>query len=240
MVAVLAGSALAAHAQTPPGFHRVGMTSRVSLFVRAGRASDRRDLKRTDAFLARMESELAQPLDAPLDYFRYERPEDIAAQTGVYAYGLTSLGSDVIHSTASFQPHELVHAVAGRLGNPGRFFHEGLAVVLGDEGRWEGRDVDDVLRGRVRNLRLERLTSDFDALPADLAYSAAGSFVRRLVQARGQAALLEFFRAARTPSQASGAFIRVYGRSLASELEAWRTELDREVRTASIQEGGLR
>lgn len=222
---MLAGAGTLAAAQTPPGFRQMGTTSRVSFFTRAPLPRDRSDLKKTDAFLARMESELRQPLGARLDYYRYERPEDIAAQTGVYAYGLTRIGAGVVHSTSTFHPHELVHAVAGRLGDPGRFFHEGLAVVLGDEGRWEGRALDTVLRGRVRGLDRRKLVEEFDSLPADLAYCAAGSFVQHLIDAYGRPRLLEFFRGARKPSEASAAFLRVYERSFADEFAAWRDQM---------------
>jgi hypothetical protein len=226
LVVVLAAAAAFADAQTLPGFRQMAATPRVSFFARSAASRDRADVKKTDAFLARMESELRQPLGERLEYYRYERPEDIAAQTGVYAYGLTRIGGAIVHSTAAYHPHELVHAVAGRMGDPGRFFHEGLAVVLGDEGRWGGRPVNDVLRGRVRGLDRRRLVEQFDALPAELAYCAAGSFVQHLDDTYGRPRLLEFFRGARTPSEASAAFNRVYERSFAEEFTAWRERME--------------
>jgi hypothetical protein len=92
MVAVVGLMAQAAWAQTLPGFRQMAGTSRVAFFSRGGSdfgGRQKADVKRTDAFLARMEKTLAQPLAAPISYYTYERPEDIAAQTGVYAYGLT-------------------------------------------------------------------------------------------------------------------------------------------------------
>jgi hypothetical protein len=59
-----------------------------------------------------------------------------------------------------------VHAVAGGLGDPGRFFHEGLAVALGDEGRWDGRAVDALVRALAATVDRKQLVKSFDSLPS--------------------------------------------------------------------------
>ena len=215
-------------AQTIPGFREAGASTRVRLFTRSEAKPGRRertDLQRTDAYLARLEVQLGQPLPERIDYYRYERPEDIAAQTGVYATGLTHVGDAVVYSTLDYHPHELVHAVAGRMGDPGRFFHEGLAVALGDEGRWGARDVHDLARPRARAFDWPTLRDGFDRLEADVAYPLAGSFVKHLIEREGLGRLAAFFRACSGPRNAASAFRATYGRSLDDAVADWQQRL---------------
>jgi hypothetical protein len=225
MVAMVGLMAQAVSAQTLPGFRQMAGTSRVAFFSREGGdfgGRQKQDVKRTDAFLARMEKTLAQPLAAPISYYTYERPEDIAAQTGVYAYGLTRVGDSIVHSTTTYHPHELVHAVAGGLGDPGRFFHEGLAVALGDEGRWDGRAVDALARAHAPKADLKALVKSFDRLPADVAYPVAGAFVKHLIDRDGLPKLIEFFRACPKGVNVDAAFLRTYGRSFQTAFADWQ------------------
>jgi hypothetical protein len=222
-------AASVASAQGIPGFRPLAQTARVSFFTRSATPAgghDRADMKRTDSFVERMERELGQPLTTPISYYRYERPEDIAAQTGVYATGLTRVGDSVVHATQGYNPHELVHAVAGHLGNPGVFFHEGLAVALGDEGRWGGRDVDALARTRAASFSTRSLLAVFDRSDADLAYPLAGSFVKHLIATDGMPRLLAFFRACGPKSGGTDAvFLSTYGRSLDQAVAAWQQGL---------------
>ena len=225
MVAVVGLMAQAVSAQTLPGFRQMAGTSRVAFFSRHGGdfgGRQKQDVKRTDAFLARMEKTLAQPLAAPISYYTYERPEDIAAQTGVYAYGLTRVGDSIVHSTTTYHPHELVHAVAGGLGDPGRFWHEGLAVALGDEGRWDGRPVDALARTQAARVDRKQLVKSFDSLPADVAYPVAGAFVKHLIDRDGLPKLIEFFRACPKGVNVDAAFLRTYGRSFQAAFGEWQ------------------
>jgi len=228
LVAAVGLMAEVVSAQTLPGFRQMAGTSRVAFFSRtAGDFGGRQkaDVKRTDEFLARMEKTLEQPLAAPISYYRYERPEDIAAQTGVYAYGLTRIGDSVVHSTTTYHPHELVHAVAGGLGDPGRFFHEGLAVALGDEGRWDGRPVDTLARAQAATLDPKRIVKSFDSLPSEVAYPAAGSFVKYLIAKDGLARLIEFFRACPKGANVDAAFLRTYGHSFQGAFTEWQQQV---------------
>lgn len=214
--------------QSLPGFHEVGRSAHVRFFARGEAGGGRRlraDMKRTETYIAHLQSELGQSLPEPIDYYRYERPEDIAAQTGVYATGLTRVGDTVVHSTFDYHPHELVHAVAGRLGDPGRFFHEGLAVALGDEGRWGGRDVHGIAR-RAPVLDWRDLQDSFERRSPDVAYPLAGSFVKHLIERDGLDRLVEFFRAcAPGARRAEPAFRATYGRSLADAVAEWQESL---------------
>lgn len=184
------------------------------------------DLERTDAYLARIEALFGQPLSGRIEYYRYERPEDIAAQTGVYAIGLTRVGGSVVHSTLDYHPHELVHAVAGRLGDPGRFFHEGLAVAVGDEGRWGGRDVHELARARAGALTWQALRQVFERHDADTAYPLAGSFVKHLIETNGLPRLVAFFRACPAHgTRVDSAFRAAYARSLEGAFADWQERL---------------
>ena len=226
-VAVAGLLAQAVSAQTLPGFHLMAGTSRVAFFSRSGDFGGRQkaDVKRTDAFLAQMEKTLTQPLAAPISYYTHERPEDIAAQTGVYAYGLTRVGDSVVHSTTTYHPHELVHAVAGGLGDPGRFFHEGLAVALGDEGRWDGRAVDALVGALAATVDRKQLVKSFDSLPSAVAYPVAGSFVKHLIDREGLPKLIAFFRACPKGVNVDAAFLRTYGRSFQAAFAQWQQEM---------------
>jgi hypothetical protein len=200
-------------------------TSRVAFFSRTSGdfgGRQKADVKRTDAFLARMEKTLEQPLAAPISYYRHDRPEDIAAETGVYAYGLTRVGDSVVHSTTTYHPHELVHAVAGGLGDPGRFFHEGLAVALGDEGKWSGRDVDALAHARAAKVDRKTIVKSFDSLPADVAYPVAGSFVKHLIAQGGLPRLIEFFRACPKSGNMDAAFLETYGHTFQGAFADWQ------------------
>lgn len=209
-----------------PGFRQVAQSARVRFFTRADSRAGRRErdaLRRTEAYLAQLEHRLGERLAEPIEYYRYERPEDIASQTGVYATGLTRVGDHVVHSTVDYHPHELVHAVAGRLGNPGRFFHEGLAVAIGDEGRWGRRGVHELARAHVRGQSWRSLSGAFDRLEPDAAYPLAGSFVLHLIETEGQEKLFAFFRACGTsPAKAALAFRTAYGVSLDDAVAAWQ------------------
>jgi hypothetical protein len=102
--ALVTAAALAApllcEAQSIPGFREAGQTARVRFFSRTSTKPNRSQIKRTDSFLKKIETDLGQALPEPIEYYRYERPEDIAVQTGVYATGLTLVGDTLVHSMA--------------------------------------------------------------------------------------------------------------------------------------------
>jgi hypothetical protein len=225
VVAMTMTAPLVCQAQSVPGFRPAGQTARVRFFSRTSAKVDRRQAERTDSFIARIENDLGHELPEPIEYYRYERPEDIAAQTGVYATGLTRVGDTIVHSTFDYHPHELVHAVAGRLGNPGRFFHEGLAVALGDGGKWGGRSVHDIASRWARSLDWAALREVFERRDPDVAYPLAGSFMADLIATDGLPRLAAFLRACPRPTAAIDAFQRVYGRSLEEAVAQWQEGL---------------
>jgi len=206
-----------------PGFSLAAETSRISFYSRDNRKVD---AARTEAYLSRVEDLLGCKLEGRAEYYRYGSPEEIAAGTGTYAQGLTFPKTGQIHSTEEFHAHEIVHLVAGQLGNPGLFFQEGLAVALGNEGKWRGQRVDKIAKARVRGWRLSTLVSRFDRLDAETAYPLAGSFVGRLIAAHGASKVAAFFRAAgSSPANTEAAFVRTFGESLDDAGAKWMASL---------------
>ena len=193
-------------------------------FAFFSRGDARVDVRRPEAQLARVEAALGESLSARVDYYVHERPEDIAATTGRYAGGLTLPELGQIHSTSSSQDHEIVHVVAHQLGNPGPFFQEGLAVALGDHGRWLGQPVDRVAR-KVATTTIETLIAHFDAADPKEGYAVAGSFVSFLIKAHGLPQVSHFFRACQGERTTATAFAATFGETLEVAGVKWARSL---------------
>jgi hypothetical protein len=206
-----------------PGFTLTAQTDR---FIFYTRDAQKVNVEKTEKYLARLEGLLGHKVAGKATYYRYGTPEEVAAGTGMYAAGVTLPRTGEIHSTRDFHAHEIVHLVAGQIGDPGTFFQEGLAVALGNEGRWEGKDVDSLARARAKGWTLASLIADFDRLEPGIGYPLAGSFVARLIKAHGVAKVAEFFRACGPAgSDREGAFARTFGRSLEQAGIEWLTAL---------------
>jgi hypothetical protein len=200
-----------------PGF---ALTAQTPHFAFYSRDHERVDAERSEVYLVKVERLLGQRVQGQAEYYRYSSPEELAASTGTYAAGVTYAGAGQIHSTEAFHAHEIVHLVAGQLGNPGAFFQEGLAVAIGNAGKWNGKDVDTLARATAKGARLSALVTGFDRLDAQISYPAAGSFVSMLIQKQGIAKVAEFFRACdgRNTEQA---FARAFGQTLDEAGAAW-------------------
>ena len=131
-----------------------------------------------------------------------------------------------IHSVRPYHPHEIVHRLADEMGDPGPFFHEGLAVALGNGGRWRGSRVDDIARRWVGAYRWRTLIDDFDRLDPDLGYPVAGSFVDFLIREHGAQRVASFFRGCRQEAR-DRRFQEVFGQSLDEAGAAWAGTLAR-------------
>jgi hypothetical protein len=209
------------------GFHLVAQTTHVSYYSE-GRG--RVDVKRSEAFLARL-TEVFGPVPKGwrIEYYLHSPSEGIRTQDGAAAIGLTDLAAGRIDSVRAFHPHELVHAVAGRLGRCPAFFAEGLAVALAGERQWGGRDVDGVARETLASgARLEPFLTRFFEQDPDRSYPLAGSFVAFLLDEDGIDAFVAFLEGcASTPRAYETAFRRAYGRTVAGAVLAWRAALRR-------------
>jgi len=218
--AVLGGVCL--EAGPLPGFALTAQTPHFSFYSR-----DRQkvDAEKSERYLAQVEQLLGQQVQGRAEYYRYATAQDLAAGTGTYASGVTYAHAGQIHSTREFHAHEIVHLVAGQMGDPGVFFQEGLAVVLGNQARWQGVDVDKLARKAAKGAPLHSLVAGFAGMDTDLAYAVAGSFVNRLVKTHGLAKVAEFFRACRPGTDASVAFARTFGQSLDAAGSEWAASL---------------
>jgi hypothetical protein len=221
-VALLGLLSTSALAGPLPGFSLRAESLNFAFF---SRNDARIDVRQSEAQLARVESALGQRVLGRVDYYVHERPEDIAAATGRYAGGLTFPELGQMHSTSSSQEHEIVHVVAHQLGNPGPFFQEGLAVALGDRGRWMSQPVDRVARKVAPNTPIEALIAGFDSADPREGYAVAGSFVSFLIKAHGLPQVSHFFRACQGERTVDAAFAASFGESLTAAGARWARSL---------------
>ena len=204
-----------------PGFALRAQTDHFSFY---SRDAQKIDAQKSERYLSEIQSLLGQRVSGRAEYYRYATPQEIAAGTGTYAEGVTFARAGQIHSTQEFHAHEIVHLVAGQMGNPGAFFQEGLAVALGNGGRWHGKDVHKLARETARHARLSALVAGFPRLDADTGYPVAGSFVATLIKQQGIAKVSEFFRAC-TGGDTAAAFARTFGHTLDEAGAAWAASL---------------
>jgi hypothetical protein len=212
------GSAAPAGAAGLPGFSLAAETRRVAFYTRGTAKIDARGV---EASLSRIEKALGQPLRRKAAYYRYASAQEIAAGTGYYAAGITYPGE--VHSIEPRHDHELVHLVAVELGQPGRFFHEGLAVAMTGERTLPRGQVKRAMQ-RSRQ-PVSAWVLGFDRYDPALAYAVAGSFVKHLVEAHGLPRVVSFFRACRPGADVRAAFSETFGVALDDAGDAWRSSL---------------
>ena len=215
-VAAILGTGPAASAAGLPGFTLAARTPRVSFYSRGEKV----DVAKVEASLTRIEEALGTRLAGHASYYRYASAQEVAAGTGHYAAGVTFAGQ--VHSTSACHDHELVHLVAAEMGDPGRFFSEGLAVALGDEPRGRRRVAKKALSG---GQPLTRWVAGFDGQDPDAAYAVAGTFVRHLIDTHGMEKVRALFRASRSEADVPRAFAATFGQGLEDALATWRADL---------------
>jgi hypothetical protein len=179
------------------------------------------DPARSERQLDQVARLLGAPEPGRTDYYSYGSAGDVAAVIGTYAEGMAYPKLGRIHATQAARDHEIVHVVAALLGDPGTFFHEGLAVELGNKGRWQGRDVDDLARPLAGSMSLRTLMQRYDPAQSPEGYPLAGSFVRFLRKRFGLERVAAFFRGCRTSAAAGQAFQASFGVSMDEAGEAW-------------------
>ncbi len=222
LLALLAPAVRPAQAQDKDvEFRRVAETAHARYFAPKGLAVD---VARNEAYLLRLfELFGVAPSERRVDYYRHASVEELRRLVGVPAYGVTNLDSLRIDSVREFHPHELVHAVAGRLGRPPLLFTEGLAVALSSEGRWRGEDIDVVARAYVSTNRgIDPLLRDFASEAPERDYAVAASFVGFLLDQDGIEPMLAFLRGCgATPERYEAAFRAAYGRGVSVKGVEW-------------------
>jgi hypothetical protein len=205
-----------------PGFALAAQTSRLSFYSRGGAKVE---ADKAERFVSTLEQTLGTSFNGRAEYYRYDTPEQLEVATGSYAQGITYSGRKEVHSVQAFHAHELVHLVAGQMGDPGSFFQEGLAVALGNEGRWNGTDVEKLAKKLVKPAAIRTIVDRFDALDAQQAYPVAGAFVKSLIKTYGVEKVADFFRSCPKPQSRDAAFQQTFGVTLAQATTEWAERL---------------
>ena len=158
-------------------FEPVARTAHAAYYAAGGHGID---VRRSEAYLGQLVSLFGPaPAGWRIEYYRHASSTALRDRVGLEASGVTDLATGRIDSVRDFHPHELVHAVAGRIGRPPVFFAEGLAVALTGAGRWHGRDLDAVARQALAaSPSLEPFLTHFTEQDPDTAYAVAGSLDR--------------------------------------------------------------
>lgn len=209
-------------AAAPLGFTLAAQTESFSFYTRG---SQKVEAQKTQSYLTEVQKALGHTFKGKAEYYRYESPEAVEAGTGHYAAGLTLPSARQIHSTLDFHAHEIVHLVAHEMGNPGSFFHEGLAVAVGNKGRWNGKPVRSLAKDALRRIALAAVMQQFDGIDTNVSYPVAGAFVASLIEKHGMDAVSGFFRNCPSPETRDAAFAAAFGISLADALDAWTRTL---------------
>jgi hypothetical protein len=195
----------------------VASTARLDYFAEKG---EKVDVQKTERFLESLEKQFGHTPRARSRFVRYRNAEGVVQATGFYAAGVTLPRQHEVHSTLAYHPHELVHLVASSVGDPGVVFQEGLAVVLGDEGKVDGRHVKAVTGEEADTHTYQQVADRFRLGGAGLEhYRLAAAFMLYLDERGGRETLLGFFADCPKSSAAPAAFQRAYGSSIE---EAWK------------------
>ncbi len=192
-------------------------------------------MRRSEAYLGQLVSLFGPvPEGWTIAYYRHASSSALRDRVGIDASGVTDLSAGRIDSVRDFHPHELVHAVAGRIGRPPVFFAEGLAVALAGAGRWHGRDLDAVARQALAaSPSLEPFLTRFTEQDPDTAYAVAGSLTAYLLDRFGIEPMVAFFRGCgSSPEGYERAFRRAYGRTVARATLDWQRALVDQVTTS--------
>lgn len=216
------------------GFHLVAQTQNFSFYARDGRKPD---AARCQSFLAETAKNLGAPVEGRSAYYLYRHPEEIAVSTGRRDTGITERATGQIHSVREFHAHEIVHRVSSVLGDPGSFFNEGLAVAMGNEGRWQGAPVDKLAKAVLSTQTFRGLLEGFDKIDPDQSYPAAGSFVAWLIKNHGGLPKLsEFLKSCgQTGFPREMKFREIYGMGLDDAAAAWASSLSPAPQTTDLR-----
>jgi hypothetical protein len=213
--------AMTSAAATLPSFTLAAQTQHFSFYSRGAKV----DAQKSEKYLAKVEALLGTDFEGQAQYYRHENAQQIAVATGSYAQGVTYMKRKEIHSAQEFHAHEIVHLVAGQMGDPGTLFHEGLAVALSADGRWNGQSIDKAAKKALQGVAVADLLDRFDRMDPQQAYAAAGSFVASLIKAYGVEKVSAFFRSCTRPAARNAAFEKTFGLPLDQAAGAWAQNL---------------
>lgn len=209
----------AAWAEPPRGFQLAAQTPHFLFYTRHGEPIDVHEVERS---LWKVQRLLGQELGGRAEYYRYGTPQEVAADVGPYASGVTLGTLRQIHTVRrGCHLHEIVHLVAAQLGDPGPFFQEGLAVAL-SASKWRGRRAGARLPKALRREKVSALAARFEGMDPGTSYPLAGSFVAFLIKTYGVSRVAAFFRACGdSGSPGDAAFRATFGQGLDEAGVAW-------------------
>ena len=208
-------------AQPPRGFRLAAQTPHFLFYSRNGEAIDVHEVERSLSMVQRL---LGHELAGRAEYYRYGTPQEVAANLGEYATGVTLGSLRQIHTVRrECHLHEIVHLVAAQIGDPGPFFQEGLAVALSGS-KWRGQTLASVrLPATLRRQKISVVAARFERMDPETAYPIAGSFVAFLIKTYGVSRVAEFFRASgNSGSPRDDVFRATFGQSLDQAGTAWK------------------
>jgi hypothetical protein len=222
-VAILA-AAMPAATVVPKGFDVAAETRNFVFYTRDG---GKVDAARNQRFLDEVSGKLGARVADKKAYYRYQWSEELAFVVGPAAASASGayMASGDVHSTKDFDAHELVHRAAFSIGDPGALFQEGLAVELGDNGRYGKAKVDEIAKKAAGRVAFRTLADRFTTLAPEVRYPLAGSFVKYLIAQHSLAKLAEFFGACENERSRDAQFAQVFGVSLDAAGRAWHASL---------------
>jgi hypothetical protein len=192
-------------------------------FVHYARKVTSRQVGARERLVETLQTKLGVRLTQRVRFYGYEKPAEVAAALGRPLAGYYSHERREVHASPESEDHEIVHAVAFELGDPGLLFHEGLAIFLGNRGRFGGEPVDRVAKRILRRMDSATVLRVADRDQSFEGSAVAGSFVGWLVEAHGFDRVASFFRACRGGTPV--AFEASFGKSLEAASGEWARAL---------------
>lgn len=217
------GLALLALAATTAAAGDLGPQVESAHFVHYARKVTSRQVGARERFVETVQSRLGVRLTKQVRFYGYDKAAEVAAALGRPLAGYYSHERREVHASPESEDHEIVHAVAFELGNPGLLFQEGLAIHLGNRGRFGGVPVDRVAKRILRRMDSATVLRVADRDQSFEASAVAGSFVGWLVEAHGFDRVASFFRSCR--GGAPAAFEASFGKSLDAASAEWARAL---------------
>jgi hypothetical protein len=220
------------------GWELFAETEHYRYYVRPGDSIPRWSMELAEDHLALACSELHIQFWGVIHYYKHPSQQDLYQVTGSTSTGvvLSGQGQDQppeLHSLSGYDPHEVMHVLAHTaLGESPAFFDEGLATAFGWD--WTPGESDVHARARVllqqgRLVPLQRLLAnwDFRSYQSYPAYTAAGSFVKYLLEHEEPEKLSALFGLDRFSQreEIEDRFAAVYGRPFYEEEADWRSAL---------------
>jgi len=212
----------------------VAETEHFAYHVRPGDTIPRWAREMHESVLREVAGLLDVTVSSKIHYFKYSSQRDMSCSIGERTTGLTRRGDEgiEIHTVERYQPHEVTHAVIHQSWDPPAFFDEGLATAYGWDWDVPEANVHDHAYRLLREdrlLPLERILAnwDFRRYKTYPAYSAAGSFVKYLLDTRDPKGLRSLVQMDKFSSrdQLDEAFLQAYGVPIDDVEREWRDAL---------------